>query len=1391
MSKGKTRFTRLIVTAMAAGLAGASTLAFAAEETDWPMWRYDAARSANTPLELEEELHLQWVRELPEPKRAWPHQWDNRGKLEFDVSYAPVVMGGRIFVPSNVTDSVTAYNIEDGAEEWRFYTDGPVRLAPVAWEGKVYFVSDDGHLYCVDAESGEQLWKFQGGPSEDRLLGNERIINFWAARGGPVIKEGTIYFAAGVWPLHGVFVYALNAENGEKEWVNDTTSSDYVSLPHGGAKGFGGLAPQGYLAAGEDDLVVSGGRALPAVFDRHTGEVLENEYRAKPDGGFAVDAEGLAYNRNEMIQDRVDALSDQIEGEVFSQFAARDRLFVTTEDGAVYCFGPEEVDPVHHEYSPATLRPQSADWAATAQRLLDELGESEGYGLILGAGSGDLLREVLYRSDLHLVVVEDDADAVQSLREELVETGMYGRRAAVIEADPASFSVQPYLFSMVLSEDAQAAGIEPDTPLLASLLDGLRPYGGVAYLGASVAQGADLSEAVFAAASDLGEISVQAPADFPLVASKMEEETTLSEAAAAADVDQLTVQTPADFPRAERPAETVASLSEAAMGAGVDQLSVETAVAGESRTDERSTRFTDVAMTAAADVDQLSVETTEEADGSDDVVGSLSQAALAAGVDQVFVEARRAAARDVAAQRLRALADAASAAGVDQLSVERRRDSQGRIAMASRADFAQEDTLLAREDFVFAVRGGPLSGAGEWTHQYHDPANTLLSEEERVKLPLGLLWFGGPNNHNILPRHAGGPRPVISGGRQVYLGVDNVAARCVYTGRQLWDVEYPGIGHPFTNLELEKRWADGEEVYMTNIPGVTYIGSPLVALSDAIYLRYGREVHRLDPATGETVDEFSLPGQPVAEIDDDEDAPEWGHISVQGDYLIVTAEPHVFEDQELGGEGSYTGTSSRLLAVMDRNDGEVLWTKEADIGFRHGAIVSTDGMLYVIDGLSENALDSLVRRGEEPDEDVTRIYALDLETGEEVWSSDSNVFGTYLLYSAGHDILIEGGSRDMRRPFDDEPRQVTARSGADGEILWETDGFTLPGALRGDMLIPGRPGNAISVLTGETWQREQPHTGETSSWSYERTYGCNTLNASQHLLLFRSSYAGYFDLEHDTGTGTFSGFKSGCTANMIAADGVLNALDYTRTCTCSYPNQTSLAMVHMPGDSNIESWTKHEASPPDPAGYGLNLGAPGRRVDHEADRVWHDAEGSHRRHPSAIVDNGGGIDWVAASGREFSIEAAEAEDREENGNGDAENEEENANNENDNGNNNEGAEEENGEDENDVEKKAASITVYDLLETEYTVRLHFAELTEGVEAGERVFDVLIDGEEVLSGYDIVAEAGGCFHGVVEEFTVDANMTMEIELRKAEDSQLDPFLNGIEVVANDTELATAE
>ena len=107
---------------------------------------------------------------------AWPA---TQGKLQFDSQPEPILMGERLFVPSSRNDSVTAFSTRTGEELWRFYADGPVRFSPVGKSGRVYFVSDDGHLYCLNAEDGRLLWKVKGGPPQRRLLlGNHRLTGF-------------------------------------------------------------------------------------------------------------------------------------------------------------------------------------------------------------------------------------------------------------------------------------------------------------------------------------------------------------------------------------------------------------------------------------------------------------------------------------------------------------------------------------------------------------------------------------------------------------------------------------------------------------------------------------------------------------------------------------------------------------------------------------------------------------------------------------------------------------------------------------------------------------------------------------------------------------------------------------------------------------------------------------------------------------------------------------------------------------------------------------------------------------------------------------------------------------------------------------------------------------
>jgi ribosomal protein L24E len=205
----------------------------------------------------------------------------------------------------------------------------------------------------------------------------------------------------------------------------------------------------------------------------------------------------------------------------------------------------------------------------------------------------------------------------------------------------------------------------------------------------------------------------------------------------------------------------------------------------------------------------------------------------------------------------------------------------------------------------------------------------------------------------------------------------------------------------------------------------------------------------------------------------------------------------------------------------------------------------------------------------------------------------------------------------------------------DGRVIWNEDHIG-PAILHGDRILAGR--QSCELLTGKLIQRDDPLTGRQVEWTWKRNHGCNTPLASQHLLLFRSGAAGYCDLSNDGGTGNFGGFRSSCSNNLIAAGGVLSVPDYTRTCTCDYQNQSSLALMHMP---DVEVWTEFPLTEDkDVRHLALNLGAPGcRRADDgtlwlnffSGAEIEYNEPGYYCRH-SSVVRGDGKLNWVAASG---------------------------------------------------------------------------------------------------------------------------------------------------------------
>ena len=157
--------------------------------------------SSFRPSSLRAAVRGDYLRGLPCSRRR-----DGKGRLEGEAGLRHCGIAGRggriVYQPllnKRGTDRETAdgfmvaMDAETGEELWRFKA-GPVESSPLLYEGVLYFGTFDQNLYALDAETGERLWAFQ---ADGRV------------KGAPAFWRGTIFTGA-----YGGNVYAVDAATG-------------------------------------------------------------------------------------------------------------------------------------------------------------------------------------------------------------------------------------------------------------------------------------------------------------------------------------------------------------------------------------------------------------------------------------------------------------------------------------------------------------------------------------------------------------------------------------------------------------------------------------------------------------------------------------------------------------------------------------------------------------------------------------------------------------------------------------------------------------------------------------------------------------------------------------------------------------------------------------------------------------------------------------------------------------------------------------------------------------------------------------------------------------------------------------------------------------------------
>ena len=1063
----------------------------------WPMYQNDMHRSGVTSAKLNMPLHQVWkyVPDHP-PAPAWPEPGRGMHRMDFDYAFQPVIADGLVYFGSSADATIRALDLQNGDVVWTFVTGGPVRFAPSVSNGKVYSVSDDGWLYCLDAKTAELVWKTRGAPSDRQLIANERMISRWPCRSGALVFDGVVYFTAGMWPTEGVFIYAVDAETGKRLWCNNNSGYQYTNLPHGGASGFSGVAPQGYLLATTDFLLVNTGRNIPAAFNRHTGELIYY----KPD--CATTSGGTR----------------------------------TTVAGAFF------FNPQNNSYA----QRMKSSHIGEAKLVTGRRGLADG---MIGYSMGDCKKQIFLRTHYQVLIAPDLIFAASIGKLEACDrTRFFARRA--ISSDIVAWSAPcGRVYSMACAGDTLFVGGKGSITAFDAAKGG--------ELWKSTADGRlrgfAISDGRLVAATQKGSLICfgNSPASQDLTEGNNKKESTLS--------------LPAAYEKLARNILAKTSVSEG-YALVIGRNSTRTAAALAQQTDLQIIAMVNTEKELRTETEWLLKATLYGVRVTVQIQKDPANLPFASFFASLVVASGK-----VPGEMINELYRVLRPCGGTLLFTDISENGAKKLL---------DDSAVRGDEIVndgqMVVRKA-LPGAGEWRYGLADAGRTGVGQESRLRLPLELLWFGGPGPAWMLNKWYRQSTPISVNGRAFVAGENHLAAFDAFTGRELW------------RREMANAARDGDH----------HASGNMMADDSYLYIVVESKCHQLDQVTGEQRDTYDVPEalRKNAEVEyayvlhEPKEPPQnrtgflrWGYLGVSGD--IILGSHRLPRTHEYPRYPSY----DRAVFAMNMKRKSLLWVYRAKQVIPASHIVFGDDKVFLFDSVKEEQIAKDMRHGKEIAYEQV-LLALDMRTGKELWSTRDIPNEVYEKERYGHftkqlqyyqGLLILSAN--------------AVYEAATGTRLWlgPTRNYYRNPLIYGDRIIAFP--RSYDLRTGKYTMIPDAFTGESSTWQAIKAYGCGGIAACRNLLFFRSGVIGLFDMRTN-GLANFGGVRPSCGMNMIAANGVLLFLEHSSGCTCSYNYQTSLGLVSAGRDAR--TWYDYGKirKTGDIRQIRLNIGAPGAAVD--------------------------------------------------------------------------------------------------------------------------------------------------------------------------------------------------
>ncbi|MCL5281894.1 MAG: PQQ-binding-like beta-propeller repeat protein, partial [Planctomycetes bacterium] len=1083
-------------------------------------YRHDLARTGCTDESLGASLTLQWVytsTHAPRPAWSGPGTRPREGfllhnRVDFDDAFQVVVVGDRLYFGSSADDKVYALSASTGEELWSFFTGGPIRLAPTLWNGRLFVGSDDGFVYCLKADGGELVWKVRGGPAEERLLGNGRMISRWPIRSGVLVDDGVAYFGAGVFPHENVYLVAVRAEDGKVVWRDGSISEGDAYQNE--------FSPQGYMLATATRLFVPSGRALPVAFEKATGQLAFNRkygWRGEESGGnvggtYALLVDNQIYTGSE---DHLLALDQQTGRTGFAWFPGR-RL--TVSGNMAYLATAKEILALDRTaYAEASKRRNSLEYR---------------------------IRNL--QSQLTTATTETRAKMEQDIKLTTQDLAAYNREK--VEPTVKWRVACPHDAELIVCENLVLAGGQDE-------VCAFNRQSGECVWKAAVegnARSLVVANGHLYVSTDKGRVYAFTPGQTGGTEGRVVRHSKPS-VSDPCPQDALT-------PIYRAAAEAIVMESGVTkgyclvLGAEQGRLALELAkrtslqiigIEPDAAKVQAARKALDAAGLYGARVviDQGDPSALPYSDYFANLIVS----------DSLMLTGR------IPGDPAKLTKHLKPCGGVICLGMAAGKlDKQGSVSADALADWLGQLRLgrcrLSQTNGLWTIlKRGPLPGAGQWTHQYANAGNVTCSNDKIVSGPLGLLWFGEPGPAPMVNRHNSAAAPLVVNGKTFIQGENIVMVYDSYNGTLLWQRDIPGAMRVYVNEECGNLAASDDSFFVALADrclrldaetGKTLATYPLPTKTDDKSPRWGFLAY-MDGILYGSVMIWNGTSNRVFALDVRSGEVLWQHEAKYiGDLTLALGDGWLFFIDK-----TLTREQRDQLLRQDKSHLARLTGEEAKQA--EAAVKKLDLRLAV-------ALDARTggKLWETP---------VDVTDCSKVGAAGGNLMA---IYSDG--VLLLGGANANGHYWKQflagefSERRLVALSGRTGEKLWARDAnYRHRPIVVGDMIV-AEPW-AYDLKTGQQRTRPNPISGAEAPWQFLRPgHHCTAVSACPQMLLMRSGFTAYYDLHDDSGIRHFAGHRPGCWINTIPADGLVLQPEASAGCICLFPIECTVALEPRP-----------------------------------------------------------------------------------------------------------------------------------------------------------------------------------------------------------------------------------